>query len=99
MLLVYGDESLDEAQNRACAVGGIVGTEESWKPLVEKWIERTGGISFHAKDCDIDHGDFTPKGNEDIDKKHRENKSLDKGLTITLADGDLLGQGSPMLFY
>lgn len=30
MLLVYGDKSLDETQERVCAVAGVVGTEESW---------------------------------------------------------------------
>src|ERR1035441_4206163 len=48
MLLVYGDESLDGTQSRVCAVAGVIGTEEMWRELEPKWIERNGGITFHA---------------------------------------------------
>lgn len=38
MLLVYGDESLDGTQSRVCAVAGVIGPEEIWRELGERWL-------------------------------------------------------------
>jgi len=86
MLFVYGDESMDETKQRVCAVAGIVGTEEIWAAIQTKWIDRTGGIPFHANDCDSDYGDYknTP---------HADNKALYRDLAIMLAESGLAGFG------
>ena len=60
MILAYGDESLDETQDRVCAVAGVVGAVEQWERIEPVWVERTNGIPFHANDCDSDHGDYAP---------------------------------------
>jgi hypothetical protein len=86
MLFVYGDESMDERKQRVCAVAGIVGAEDSWRDLESKWIARTGGIPFHAKECDSDQGDYA-------DKQHAENKALYKDLAILMAEANLAGFG------
>ena len=94
LLLVYGDESLDETQSRVCAVAGVIGTQGDWDILESRWRKRTGGIPFHAKDCDSDHGDYRPKGGENAGKKHRENKTLYKDMTNLLAESGLGGFAS-----
>ena len=58
MLLVYGDESMDETKQRVCAVAGIIGTEDQWKALEWRWTHRTNGVPFHGNDCDSDQGDY-----------------------------------------
>lgn len=87
MLLVYGDESLDQTQSRVCAVAGIIGTEKMWNDLEPKWIERNAGIPFHATDCESDHGDYQ-------DRPHSENQYLYRDLTVLLADSGLGGYAS-----
>lgn len=46
MLLVYGDESMDETQQRVCAVAGLIGTEEQWKALEWEWVKFNYGCAF-----------------------------------------------------
>jgi len=87
MVLVYCDESMDETCQRVCAVGGIVGTEEQWSALEAKWVERTGGIPFHANNCESDRGDYQHNA-------HQANQDLYKDLTIMLADSTLQGYAS-----
>lgn len=87
MLLVYGDESLDGTQSRVCAVAGVIGTEEMWRDLEPKWIERNRGVPFHAADCEPAHGDY-----EGQDKS--ETKALYRELTILLAESGLGGYAS-----
>ena len=94
MLLVYGDESLDGTQSRVCAVAGVIGSEEMWRELEPKWIERNCGTPFHAKDCESDHGDYAPKNGEDPDKKHQENKALYSDLASLVAESGLGGFAS-----
>lgn len=94
MFLVYGDESLDETRSRVCAVGGLVGTENAWKDLEDKWKSLHGDIPFHAKDCDSDHGDYKPKPGEDEGAKHRANKELYKHSTILVANSEIGGFAS-----
>ncbi len=86
MLLVFGDESYDEKQERVFAVAGVVGGEEQWAWLDDRWQICCDGIPFHAKDCDANQGDFerfTP----------RENQERYKALTIMLAESGLGGYG------
>jgi hypothetical protein len=86
MLSVYGDESADAAKKRVFAVAGVIGTEDLWKELEAKWVVRTGGISFHANDCDTDHGDYA-------NTSHADNKALYRDLAIMLAESGLGGWG------
>ncbi len=86
MLLVYGDESMDETKQRVCAVAGVIGTEEQWSALEWQWTRRTNGFPFHAKDCDADHEDYE-------NRPHWENKALYRDLSIMLANSGLLGFG------
>lgn len=86
VLICCGDESADEAKERVFAVAGVIGGEEQWAQLEPKWVERCGGIPFHAKDCDSDQGDYAGKD-------HKENKALYRDLTIMLAEGGMGGMG------
>jgi hypothetical protein len=87
MLLIYGDESLDEADNRVCAVAGVIGTELQWEELTKSWMDRNGTTPFHAADCESDHGDF--KG-----RLHQENQDLYRDLATLLAQSGLGGFSS-----
>lgn len=86
MLLVYGDESMDETKQRVCALAGIIGTDDQWKALEWEWTKRTNGIPFHSTDCDSDQGDYA-------DRPHWENKALYRDLVIMLANSGLAGFG------
>ena len=83
---VFGDESYDEDKQRVYAVAGIIGSELDWEPVIQDWTARTGGLIFHAKDCDTDRGDFAKF-------EHAQNKKLYKDLTAILADSRLMGYG------
>jgi hypothetical protein len=87
MLLVYGDESLDGTQSRVCAVAGVIGTEEVWRELEPKWVERNSGLPFHATDCESGHGDY-----EGWD--HDRRKTLYTDLTILIAESGIGGYAS-----
>jgi hypothetical protein len=89
MLSVFGDESSDETKQRVFSVGGVIGTEEAWLDLEHQWVSRTGGIPFHANDCDSDHGDFKRSA-------HQANKNLYRDLSIMLAESGLGGWGFAM---
>jgi hypothetical protein len=86
MLFVYGDESMDETQQRVCAVAGLIGTEGQWDALEWKWTQRTNGVFFHGNDCDSDQGQYASR-------PHWENKTLYRDLTILLANSGLGGYG------
>lgn len=86
MLLVYGDESMDETQQRVCVVAGLIGTEEQWNALEWQWTQRTNGVPFHGNDCDSDQGDYASR-------PHWENKALYRDLTLLLANSGLAGYG------
>jgi hypothetical protein len=58
MLSIFGDESADETKQRVFAVAGLIANEQLWGALEAKWLARTGGIPFHAKDCDSDHNSY-----------------------------------------
>ena len=86
VLFVYGDESMDETQQRVCAVSAIIGTEERWNALEWRWTQRTNGVPFHGKDCESDQGDY-------LSRPHWENQALYRDLTILLANSGLAGFG------
>ena len=84
MLFVYGDESMDEAQERVCAVAGIIGTKEQWEATEQRWVQRTNGVPFHANHCESDWGDYKTR-------PHWENQALYRDLTTLLASSGLCG--------
>lgn len=85
-ILAYGDDSADEKRQRVCAVAGVVGTWSSWRALEREWLIRTGGIPFHAKDCESDWGDYRGRS-------HAENKALYQDLVTMLANSTIYGIG------
>lgn len=89
MLSIFGDDSADETQQRTFAVAGVLASDEVWEKLEKKWIERTGGIPFHATDCESDKGDF-------LKTPHHENKRLYKDLTLILAESGAWGWGAAL---
>lgn len=86
MLTVFGDESHDETEQRVFAVAGIIGTQEEWDTLAPIWLNRTGGKSFHASECEADMGEY-----EGI--SHEENLNLYADLVKILAKTNLNGFG------
>ena len=88
MLRAYGDESMDETKQRVCAVAAVIGTEENWKFLEERWLARNSGTPFHAKDCDVN-----PGGGDYAERSHSENRQLYRDLSVMLADSGILGAG------
>jgi hypothetical protein len=96
MLLIYGDESMDETHSRVCSAGAVIGTEEQWANIEPKWVERNHGRSFHANDCDSDQGDYAPLPGEHPDERHKLNKALYRDLVTMLADSGLSGFAASM---
>jgi hypothetical protein len=96
MLLVYGDESMDESHSRVCSAGAVIGTDEQWAAIGAKWMKRNAGVPFHANDCDSDRGDYAPLDGENADKKHKENKALYRDLVTMLAESGLHGFAASM---
>jgi len=86
MLFVYGDESMDETQERVCAVAGIIGTKEQWEATEQRWVQRTNGVPFHANHCESDQGDYKTR-------PHWENQGLYRDLATLLANSGLCGVG------
>lgn len=86
ILTAFGDDSADESKQRVFAVASVIASEEIWQPLEAAWIERTGGIPFHATDCECDQGDYK-------DRPHHENLALYKDLVTILANSDAWGFG------
>jgi uncharacterized protein DUF3800 len=87
MLTVFGDESVDSTNQKVFATAALLGDENQWNALRDKWKDRTNGKVFHASDCECDHGDFK-------DNPHEENLRLYKDLAIILANSGLLGFGA-----
>jgi|SRR5208337_1229319 len=87
MLTVYADESSDEKQNRIFAIGGLIGSQEEWDSVERTWLDRTGGIEFHATDCEANRGNFR-------DSPPEKNRALYKDLTNILAQSPLWGFGN-----
>jgi hypothetical protein len=89
-LLVYGDESHDERRERVFAVAGLLGDQIDWKTAAERWIERTGGKTFHASQCESEYANHSDRS------LHEENLKLYADLTKILAGSNLLGFGAAM---
>jgi hypothetical protein len=89
LLRVYGDESSDEKKERVFAVAGVIGSEEMWDAIERRWLSRTGGVPFHANNCDSDRGHYQGM-------PHAENKTLYRDLTVLLAESGLGGWGFAM---
>ncbi len=83
----FGDDSADETRKRVFAVASVVADDSAWESLERKWLDRTGGIPFHATDCDSDQGDYATI-------PHTENKRLYKDLSILLAESGVWGFGA-----
>jgi len=92
VLLVYGDESMD--QERICAVAGVIGTEEQWDWIEPIWKSITGGVPFHANDCEGCFGDFVQRMDEDREVTVQRNRTLYRELTTLLAESGLAGFAS-----
>jgi hypothetical protein len=76
----YGDESRDTG-GRVYAVAGMVGHEDDWDALSKDWTERLDGRTFHAVDCESDHGDFagtTPDNHSKNQRLYRDLVSIIK---------------------
>ncbi len=86
VLSVYADDSTDEEQRRVFALAGVMGTKEEWNELEHKWAARTGGVPFHATDCESGWGVY-----RDIPEEER--RALYKDLTNLLAGTNMLGYG------
>jgi hypothetical protein len=85
--IIFGDESADETGRRVFAVAGLMGTEEQWDGLVEKWIIATGGKEFHAAEWETEHA------NDPDTDKHKTNCRIYADLTQLVARGGLHGGG------
>ena len=87
MLSVFGDESADETKQRVFAVAALIGSEEAWDALVNKWHERTGGKEFHAAECETEYA------NDPDLEKHKQNLLLYADLTQLIVSSGLHGVG------
>jgi hypothetical protein len=58
MAHVFGDESADESKTRVFSLSGLIANDSEWQVLKDAWLERTGGVVFHASECESDHGEF-----------------------------------------
>ncbi len=85
-MLVYGDDGGDEKRARVTAIGVVAGFEDWWQATEKRWIDRCGGVPFHAKDCESDFGDYK-------DRTHEQNKAMYRDLTTILAESSLGGVG------
>ena len=80
----YGDESADETKRRVFAMATLTGPEQTWQALSDKWEARTGGVTFHAADCESDQGVFAGRD-------HAENLALYRDLVQIIAGSGLWG--------
>lgn len=79
MITVFGDESADKTKERVFAVAGLLGDDNQWGALREKWSARTAGKDFHSAEYEAGYGPL-----KDDPKIHKE-------LTRILADSTLIG--------
>jgi hypothetical protein len=86
MMAVYGDDSTDGDKVRVYAFGGVAGTQEEWDELEIKWLDRTGGIPFHATDCEAGQKSYKDMSEEKRGRLHRD-------LARILANSKLFGYG------
>lgn len=81
MLSAFGDESADETKQRVVAVAAVFGTADVWDSVEKLWLARTGGIVFHAAECEAEHAN------------HRANLALYADLAHFIAAHGLAGFG------
>ena len=84
-LTVYGDESHDEQRQRVFTVAGLLGDQADWDTVTAPWLDRTGGIPFHAAECESKYADHPDRA------LHQQNLRLYADLTRILAGSTLLG--------
>jgi hypothetical protein len=87
MASIFGDESADETAQRVFAVAGLVGTEEQWNALTEKWVVATGGKEFHAAEWETEYANDPDK------QKHKQNCRIYAELAQLIAASGLHGWG------
>jgi Protein of unknown function (DUF3800) len=87
VITAFGDESADETRQRSFAVAAVGASDDEWKRLEGAWLERTGGIPFHATDCESDRGVYA-------DRPHAENKALYIDLVGIIAQSKAWGWGA-----
>lgn len=93
MLSARGDESHDETKKRVFSVAGVIGREEEWDALEPTWRKRTNGKTFHATDCETDHGEYEGLNHKDNLKEYadlvkilcRRTKFMGYGVAVDLA--------------
>ncbi len=86
MFVIYGDESLDARGERVIALAALLGNEDQWAELNRPWAARTGGMPFHAADCESGYGDYRA-----LSQGERAQLSLD--LARILANSGIIGFG------
>jgi hypothetical protein len=93
MLTVFGDDSHDEKEQRVFAVSGIVGSQAEWDEFSVVWNNRTGGIPFHAADCEAGKGEFRRMSKKERLKLYRDlvNILVSTNLMAYTATIDLQG--------
>ncbi len=92
MLIAYGDESSDGKRKRVYVVAVVFGTQGQWGALTTRWLERTGGVVFHATECEGGHGHYASN-------TPAENTSLYSDLVDILVESDLRGFGHGIDLY
>jgi hypothetical protein len=86
MYSVFADESHDSKKERIYVVAGLLGTTGQWISLRQTWLERTGGMVFHAAECESGY-----KGYKDLPRE--VNEKLYRDLIGMLASSGLIGWG------
>jgi hypothetical protein len=87
MASIFGDESSDKKAERVFAVAGLLGSEEQWNALTEKWVIATQGREFHAAEWE------TEFSNDPDREKHKKNCRIYAELSNLIADSGLHGWG------
>lgn len=80
VLFAFGDESADEKKERVFAVGAVIGSEQHWTWLEDRWNIICDGVPFHANDCDGNREDFAQFTLEQNQERY---KLLTKMLAIS----------------
>lgn len=90
VLSAYGDESADGTKRRVFAVATVIGDDAAWRSAENAWLARTGGVIFHATDCEATFA-------RDPDRsKHKANLELYADLTKIIAASNLFGYGAAL---
>jgi hypothetical protein len=87
MASVFGDESADETAQRVFALAGLIGSDDQWNALVDKWLIATGGKEFHSAEWETEYA------NDPDTEKHKANLRIYKELAQLIAISGLHGWG------